>query len=266
MAMMATAVIGSSIIGGAVQSRAARTAAAAQTQAAEMGIAEQRRQFDEATKLLAPYVDAGEAALADLSPYAQAGVPALEQQMALAGVSGPAAQREAISAIEGGAEYQSLVGAGEEAILQSAAATGGLRGGNTQAALAQFRPQVLSSLINQQYSRLGGLTALGQTTSQNIFGAGQAAAARQAAAGQASAANIGNLYGQQGAAAAGSALASGQAFGNVMGSIGQYAGGVSAGILPNPFGGAPITTGAPISTNVVSGSMTSSLIPPARPF
>jgi hypothetical protein len=263
MAMMATAVIGSAVIGGISQSKAAKTAAAAQTQAADKSVAEQRRQFDEATKLLAPYVEAGEVALADLSPYAEAGAPALQQQLALAGVSGPAAQREAISAIEQGAEYQSLVGAGEEAMLQSASATGGLRGGNTQAALAQFRPQVLSSLINQQYSRLGGLAALGQTTSQNIFTAGQSAAARQAVAGQTTAANIGNLYGQQGAAAAGSALASGQAFGNVMGSIGQYAGGVASGAFANPFSGY-------LNLNQVSGpSMplgTGSVRPQARPW
>ncbi len=257
---MAAATIGSAVIGGVVQSNAASKAADAQTEAADKGVEEQRRQFDEATKLLAPYVDAGEAALADLSPYAQAGAPALEQQMALAGVSGPEAQREAIAAIEAGPQFEALTRQGEEAILQSASATGGLRGGNTQAALAQFRPQVLSSLIDQQYSRLGGLTALGQTTSQGIFSAGQAAAARQAGAGQTTAANIGNLYGQQGAAAAGSALASGQAFGNVLGSIGQYAGGISAGIFDNPF------AGQPSSTNVVSGPMTSSLRPKMSPF
>ena len=254
MSWIAAAVVGSAVVGGVVQSKSASKAAAAQTEAAQKGVDEQRYQFDEATKLLAPYVDAGEAALADLSPYAEVGVPALEQQMALAGVSGPAAQREAISAIEQGAEYQSLIGAGEEAILQSAAATGGLRGGNTQAALAQFRPQVLSSLINQQYSRLGGLTALGQTTTQNVFSAGQAAAAKQAAAGQTSAANISNLYGQQGAAIAGGQLAQGQAFGNVIGSIGQYAGGVASGAFANPFGGGS------------SLAPTTSLRPQARPF
>jgi hypothetical protein len=145
-----------------------------------------------------------------------------------------------------------LVGAGEEAMLQSAAATGGLRGGNTQAALAQFRPQVLSSLINQQYSRLGGLATMGQNSAVGVGNAGQVAAA-----------NIGNLYGQQGAAAAGSALASGQAFGNVMGSIGQYAGGVASGAFSNPFSGY-------LNLNQVSGpSMplgTGSVRPPARPW
>lgn len=230
MSMMATAVIGSAVVGGVVQNKASKRAAEAQTQAADMGIAEQRRQFDRVQELLSPYVEAGDASLI--------------QQLALGGMSGVEAQREAISNIEQGAEYQSLVGAGEEAMLQSAAATGGLRGGNTQAALAQFRPQVLSSLINQQYSRLGGLATMGQNSAVGVGNAGQVAAT-----------NIGNLYGQQGAAAAGSALASGQAFGNVMGSIGQYAGGVASGAFPNPFGGG----GSSLAP-------TTSLRPQMRPF
>lgn len=226
---MATAVIGSAVVGGVVQNKASKRAAAAQTEAADKGIEEQRRQFNAVRKLLAPYVEAGDASLI--------------QQMALGGMSGAKAQREAISAIEGGQEFQALTQQGEEAIFQGASATGGLRGGNTQAALAQFRPQVLSSLINQQYSRLGGMTALGQQSAAGVGTAGMQT-------GQ----NIANLYGQQGAAAAGSALASGQAFGNVMGSIGQYAGGVSAGVFPNPFG------------NMGGTAPTTSLRPQARPF
>ena len=107
---MAAAVIGSAVIGGAVASSSAKTAAAAQTKAAEMGIdaqiastamsvEEQRRQFDEAKALLQPYVDAGEPALTALSPYAEAGTGALQGQLALAGLSGVDAQREAIGAI-----------------------------------------------------------------------------------------------------------------------------------------------------------------------
>ena len=232
MSWMAAAVIGSSVIGGVVQSNAARTAANVQTEAADAGIAEQRRQFDAAKALLQPYVDAGEPALAALSPYAEAGTGALQGQLALAGLSGVDAQRAAISAIEQGGEYQALVGAGEEAILQNASATGGLRGGNVQGALAEFRPQVLSSLINQQYSRLGGLTNMGLTTQQNLATIGQNAAAGVGTAGLQTGSNIANLYGDQGAAAAGSALASGRAWGNVLGGIGQYAGGVASGALP----------------------------------
>ena len=101
--------------------------------------------------------------------------------------------------------------------MQNASATGGLRGGNTQAALAQFRPQLLNQLINQRYQNLAGMTALGQN-----------AAAGTGNAGMQTASNISNLYQQTGAAQAGAALAQGQASANmwngVTGAIGQVAG------------------------------------------
>jgi hypothetical protein len=190
------AMIGGSVGSAVIQSNAARSAAGAQTEAAEKGIEEQRRQFDRIQTLLEPYVSAGQTALS--------------QQMALGGMSGPEAQQAAIAAIEGGQEFETLTRSGEEAILQNASATGGLRGGNVQGALAQFRPQVLSSLINQQYGRLGGLTTLGQNAAVGTGNAGMQTGA-----------NIAELYGQQGAAAAGSALASGRAWGNVLGGMGR---------------------------------------------
>lgn len=208
------AIAGASLAGGLIsasaQRRAASSAAAAQTQASEAGIAEQRRQFDTVQQLLRPYVEAGTSALG--------------QQLALAGVSGPEAQQAAIQALEQGPQFQALVEQGEEALLQQAAATGGLRGGNIQGALAQFRPQMLSSLIEQQYGRLGGLTATGQ-----------ASAAGQATAAQTTGSNITNLLQQQGAAQAGAALARGQAtanlFGDISGTVGQIAGMSQGGVF-----------------------------------
>jgi hypothetical protein len=124
MSWIAAAVVGSAVVGGVVQSKAASKAASAQTQAAEAGIEgqleatrlsveEQRRQFDAAKELLAPYVQAGEGALAGLAPYAEVGPQALSSQMALAGLSGPEEQRRAIQAIEQGPEFQALTRAGE---------------------------------------------------------------------------------------------------------------------------------------------------------
>jgi hypothetical protein len=113
---------------------------------------------------------------------------------------------------------------GEEALLQRASATGGLRGGNIQAALAQFRPQMLQAEIEKQYGRLGGLTALGQTTQQNLAQLGQASAAGTATAGLRTGADIANLMGQQGAARAGAELAQGQAFANVLNLPAQFLG------------------------------------------
>lgn len=221
---MIGASVGGSVISGVAQSRAASSAAGAQVAAAEMGVEEQRRQFDAVQELLRPYVDAGTAAIPALQPFQEAGTDALAQQRALAGLDGPEAQQAAIAMIEGSPAFEAMTRQGEEAILQSSSATGGLRGGNVQAALAQFRPQVLSQLIDQQYGRFGGLAGAGLTATQNIMQAGQASAAQQAATGMQSAANIGNLMGQQGAAQAGAALARGQAFGNVAGDIAGAAG------------------------------------------
>lgn len=229
MSGIATAVVAGSVITGAMSSKAqksaASTAAGAQTEASEASIAEQRRQFDKVVELLKPYVEAGQPALEGLAPYAEVGAPALSQLSALTGLGGAGAQRAAIQQIERSPEMQAMIQQGENALLQQASATGGLRGGNVQAALAQFRPQVLSQLIGQQYQRLGGLADIGRVTQQNIAQMGQAAAAGQAATGMQSAANVGNLLGQIGQAQAGQALAAGQAnaqmWGNIGGTIGQ---------------------------------------------
>lgn len=190
---------GTSLVSGAIQSKAAKSAAGAQVAATETGIEEQRRQFDVATELLRPYVESG--------------LPALQGLQDLAGLGAEGAQAAAIRAIEQGPEFQALTRQGEEAILQQAAATGGLRGGNVQGALAQFRPQVLSQLINQQYSRLGGISAIGQASA-----AGQAAQATQF--GQ----NIAQGYADIGAAQAGGRLGQANAWGNVLGDVGQMTG------------------------------------------
>ena len=204
---VAAAVVGSAVVGGVMSSKAqksaARSASNAQIQASEMGVEEQRRQFDAVQKLLKPYADAG--------------LSGLSGQQDLLGINGTAAQQTAIGNINNSAEMQTYLQQGENAILQNASATGGLRGGNTQAALAQFRPQLLNQLINQRYQNLAGMTALGQN-----------AAAGTGNAGMQTASNISNLYQQTGAAQAGAALAQGQASANmwngVTGAIGQVAG------------------------------------------
>jgi hypothetical protein len=206
-----------------VQSNAAKQAGKAQANAAQAGISEEQRQFDAIQELFKPYVEAGSEAMTGLKPYAEAGAPALAQQQALLGLSGPEAQKAALDAIKSGSLFGELTAQGENALLQNASATGGLRGGNTQAALAQFRPAMLNELINQQYSRLGGLTQLGQTTTQNIAQLGQASAANQAAAGLKTGADIAGLLGQAGAAQAGVSLAQGKAWGDVFNTGGALA-------------------------------------------
>jgi hypothetical protein len=174
---------------------AASHAADVQGAAAQSGIDEQRRQFDLVQQLMSPFVGAG--------------TKALSQQGDLAGLNGDGSMQAAIDAIQRSPQYTSMLKAGENSLMANASATGGLRGGNLQSAMAQFSPALLSQLINDQYSRLGGLTSLGQN-----------AAAMTGNAGMSTGNNVSNLLQQQGAATAGGILAQGnvtrQAFNDVL--------------------------------------------------
>lgn len=198
--------IGSAVAGvgsAAIQAGASRSAANAQTQAGNAAIAEQRAAREELRRLMQPYVDAGD--------------PALKAMMGLAGLDGGMSQAQAIEQQAQNPLFQGLYQQGEDAILQNAAATGGLRGGNVQGALAQFRPQLLNQFIEQQYSRLGGIATMGQN-----------AAAGVGVQGMNTANQIGQQFGNIGAAQAGRAIGVGQATSNAFNApfnaLGLYAG------------------------------------------
>lgn len=182
------------ITGAKQQGKAAERAAQIQAGASDQAIAEQRRQFDTLIELMSPYVTSGNQAIG--------------QQGALIGLGGQQAQQDAISQLEQSPMFTSLLRQGENAMLQNASATGGLRGGNTQSALMQFRPDLLAQVINDQYSKLGGLTQIGQ-----------ASAAGQASAGMQNASNIGALLADRGAALAGGQLAKGSVARNTFGDL-----------------------------------------------
>ena len=190
---------GSQLVGSAMQAGAAEDAANIQAGAAGQGISEQRRQFDALQALL--------------KPYTEAGVPALEQQQAFLGLRGPEEEQAAIDRISSGAGFQESVRQGEEALLQRASATGGLRGGNIQGALAQFRPALLNQALEQQYSRLGGMTQLGQRSAAGV-----------GAAGMETGTNVANLLSQQGAALAGGELGQAKAYGQILNMPAQFLG------------------------------------------
>ncbi|HFX6520021.1 TPA: hypothetical protein ACIFEI_003749 [Acinetobacter nosocomialis] len=192
------------------QKNAANQAAQAQTESSQAAIDEQKRQFDAIQELMKPYVNAGTGALAG--------------QQDLLGLNGAAKQQAAIDSINNSQAMQTYMQQGENAILQNASATGGLRGGNTQSALSQFRPQLLNQLINQQYQNLGGLTSIGQNAAAGVGNAGMQ-----------SANNIGNLLQQSGAAQAGNALAQGQATANQWAGIGNLVGQLGGAFIGRKF-------------------------------
>lgn len=224
-------IVGAATVGSAaIGSKAAKRAGRQQVEAAEAGAAETRAAREELRRLL--------------EPYTAAGLPALEAQMGALGLRGPEEQAAFVAQQEASPFFQALARQGEEAMLQQASATGGLRGGNIQGALAQFRPQLLNQFINQQYSRLGGMTTLGQQSAAGVGSAGMQTAG-----------DIANLLGQAGAARAGATLGSAQAWGNLLMLPAQFAGmayaqgspgifggtrGVNAGIVTNPNNAANI--------------------------
>lgn len=114
------------------------------------------------------------------------------------GINGGEKQQEFLSTLMNSPLLESLFRNGEEAITQNAAATGGLRGGNTQRGLADFRSDTFAGQFDAQLARLAGLAGLGSgaTDSVSAFGANKAN-------------NVSNLYGQQGQVRAGGILTRG---------------------------------------------------------
>lgn len=216
---MAAGTVVAGVVSSDSQRKAANRAAGAQTDSAQAGIDAQQQQFDQVRELLAPYVQGGNKAFAG--------------QQDLAGLNGNDAQGSAIAALRASPQFQSLLKSGETSILANASATGGLRGGNTQAALAQFSPALLSQLITDQYGRLGGIASIGQNAAAGVGNAGMQTGGA-----------ISGLLQQQGAAQAGAALAGGNAnagmantFAGALGMLG------SSGALGRLFGGTGGTAG-----------------------
>lgn len=272
--------------------RAAGDASNAQTEQAYAAMDQQNEQFNRVMELLSPYTEAATGRVGgqfDGNAYLQANPDvaanpyfaehpeehyqrygrdegraftattsmrgSLDAQKDLLGLNGADAQGAAIQGIESSPYFSGLVKQGENAILQNASATGGLRGGNTQGALAQFRPQMLAAAIADQYQRLGGITSLGQNAAAGVGNAGQNAAnANSALLGQVGAARAGGILGQaagqvQGINGISSAFGTGLSglsnyfnqptySGGITGTAGGNAGAYSTGTtLNNNFGG-----------------------------
>ncbi|KKC25846.1 hypothetical protein WP12_12320 [Sphingomonas sp. SRS2] len=174
------------ITGTNAQIKSQGRAADLQAASAQAGIDETKRQFDVTQGNFAPYLDAGTDALGGI------------MDLLGLGEGGAAAQGASIEALKSSPLFQSLFGTGEEAILQNAAATGALRGGNTQRSLADFGSDTLAKVIQDRLSQLTGVAAGGQSSAASVGGFGQNASS-----------SIADLLGQQGAARAGGILAKG---------------------------------------------------------
>lgn len=113
-----------------------------------------------------------------LSPYQQAGTTALNQQQALLGLLGPEAAAKAFETFNQspGSQYQQQQS--EKAILQNAAATGGLGGGAVLKSLQKNAQGLASQDYNTYFANIGALSNQGYNAAaqgQNYnFNGGQA--------------------------------------------------------------------------------------------
>lgn len=119
------------------------------SEASELSVKGQQQGLDYIKRLDDPLVGYRNQALGGLSDYYMGG-PQGQQSFYDNAMQSPA--------------YQNLMNTGEEAVLRNAAATGGLRGGGTQQALAQNSQNVLQGLVNQNLQGLQGFANPNLTT------------------------------------------------------------------------------------------------------
>lgn len=153
------------LIGGGKQKKASKKAAQFQYDAMMKGIEEEARQFNITRE--------------DFAPYQAFGRSGIEGYGDLVGFNGDEEQLRAITALRETPLYRSLYGAGEEAVLANASATGGLRGGNTQHSLFDLGEDTLSRLIERQLANFGGAIGVGAGATGSVAGFGANSIARQ---------------------------------------------------------------------------------------
>lgn len=152
--------------------KAAKSAAAAQVYGIDQSTALAREQLDYIKSIMAPYQQAGQAALPALQGYINQ--PADKFNFDYQGYFNSP-------------EYAALSGQQNEQALRMGAATGGIRGGDTQAALATIAPQLAQQArsnaqnefsLNQgaslnKYNQLMGLAGLGTGATNQVSNAAQ---------------------------------------------------------------------------------------------
>jgi hypothetical protein len=108
----------------------------------DKAIGEQQREYDTTRSDFQPYMLFGKDALGPLGD--------------LLGMNGGDKAAAAIAALKASPLFTSLFNTGQEATLQNASATGGIRGGNTEGALYELGQGTLAQVIQQQISNLFG--------------------------------------------------------------------------------------------------------------
>lgn len=109
----------------------------------------------------------------DEAPYTGFGAQSVGGLGDLLGLNGTDAASKAIAALKASPMFQSLFNTGQEAVLQNASATGGVRGGNAQGALYELGSNTLSDVIQNQIKSLFGGAQIGANATGNLINVNQ---------------------------------------------------------------------------------------------
>ena len=167
-----------SIVGDLWDGITGKTAAEASSDAADTSVAFQREALDYLKQSQQPLLEAQQFGLSGLMDYYGGN------------------QQGVVDAAMQSPYYTSMLAQGEEAVLRNAAATGGLRSGNAQQALATNSQNVLNSAIGQQLSGLQTLSGFQPNTTgiaNMTSGIGSTLAQGQLGAAQAQQTGLGNV-------------------------------------------------------------------------
>jgi hypothetical protein len=196
-----------SIFGGGSQKKASQKATDAMVAAYDRGIDTQTKFQQQVRQDYQPYTEAGTAALGKLSD--------------LSGLGDPAAYQAALDGLKTDPLYTSLYGNGQEALLQNAAATGGLRGGNFARSSMDFGSDVLTNVYRQALSNYGNIANLGVGAQGTVTQTGVNAAN-----------NVTNLQGEIGGAQANNFLAKGRINAQNWSTVGSFLDDAVTSFLP----------------------------------
>lgn len=216
----------SGLFGGGAQKKASRKAMEAQVAAYNRGIDLQQQQYDTTRSDYMPYTTAGGNAVTALDDLMRAAMGGGYGTPPTRATPEMVEAQEALEAkLTSSPLYQTLYRGGEEAVLQNASATGGLRGGNTSRGLADFGSDVLARVYDDQFQKLGALAGLGIGATGSVASAGLA---------NANAAT--QLYGQIGDARANNYLTRGGINAANFRNIGSFADSIASSFMPGGGG------------------------------
>lgn len=200
------AIIGgvAAVAGASKASKSAKDAAASQAAGTELGIAENRRQYDQTRQDNMPYLDAGKKAL---GTYEQENDTPLD-----------------LSKIQMDPGYEFARRQGQQGIDRQTSAAGGRISGAALKAASQYNNDYATQGYSAGYgrqnqaradrlNRLSALAGIGQTATNNVGALGSQMAGRNA-----------DLYENRGNNAGAAALAQGNIWGGAMNQIGAIAG------------------------------------------